>query len=153
MAKLKRIQQIMEMSGIDNLCVVSIPLSSSMMRVSSDFFPPFFRGFCAATTDTIPEIYGIEEVELDEAYEALDTAWLPRASFAIENCSLEIVHRFCLAMEARNNTRPGDESELFVFNITREKGAGVVKRTIVADVRSVFPELPSPHLTTAQESI
>jgi hypothetical protein len=153
MAKLKRVQQIMEMSGIDTLTVVSIPTNSDLLRVSRDFFPPFFKGWCAATTDLIPEIYGIEEVELDEAYEALDTIWLSRASFAIENCPLEMVQRFCLALEARNNTKPDSENELFVFHITRENGTSVAKRTIVADVRSIFPELPSQHLTTSQASI
>jgi hypothetical protein len=152
MAKLERIKQIMEMSGVDTLVVVSIPLTSDLMKVSRDFFPPYFKGWCAATTHQIPELYGIQEMELADAYEALDTVWFSRASFAIVDCPLEMVQRFCLALEARTNTKPDSENELFVFKITLEKGK-VAKRTIVTSVQSVFPELPPPHRTNAQASI
>lgn len=153
MAKRENIKQIMEMSGINTLVVASLPLVSDLTSISRDFFPPYFRGWCAALNVQIPEIYGIDESELDDAYGELDTIWLSRASFAIVNCQMDIVQKCCLQYEARTNTKPGDENELIVFKITLEKGAGVAKRTIVTKVQSVLPELPLPHPTTVQASI
>lgn len=119
MAKLHRVKQIMEVSGIDTLVVISIPLASDLMVVSRDFFPPYFRGWCATTIHQTPKLSGIQEMDLKDAYEeAPGDIWYSRASFAIESCPVETVERFALEYEARTNCQPGDENELIVFSIT-----------------------------------
>lgn len=147
---IQKLFEALKASSRDHLTVISIPLSSDLMDIGRDFFPPYFRGWCASTIHETPETFEVNELELDEVYEELIAdIWFSRVSFMIENCSLETVEQFAREYEARTKCRPGDPNELIVFKISLKPETSLSSEGITTAVLPAPPKLSSLIRTSA----
>jgi hypothetical protein len=146
MTSLRTVPEIFETSGADTVIANAIPLTSDLLDFSQDYFPPFFRGFCACAVPHL-SVSAIEEIEIPEiAYVEPDMiARVPRVIFMVEDCPLEIVQKFTQAYEGRHATGAGDDNELIVLNLSRVSVIYVPHSSTSAAEQPVAPELPIAH--------
>ena len=112
-------KSILEASGSEQLLAIAISYECGLMNVDLDYFPLFFRGFAFMQHP---------DVRVTEIGDALppEAATSPKAIFAIENCPLETVQRFCKEYETRTNCAPDTENELIVLQISATQSAAAL---------------------------
>ena len=154
MTSLRTVPEIFETSGVNTLVAIAIPITCALMDFGEDYFPPYFRGWCASAVPDL-RVSSIEEIEVPEvAYVGADLiAGVPRVIFMVEDCPLEIVQNFSQAFEDRNAVGPGDDNELIVLNISRESVIYVPQSSTSATEQPVAPELSIANPPNAQASI
>lgn len=118
------VESLLQASGLETLNTIAIPHTSHLLAFDPDYFPSYFRGWCAATGLDV-QVLEVQDVGLPTA--AYDTphlvASLPRASFAVMGCAFDILEDFCKKYEARLAIGSGDADELIVLRISLEPGS------------------------------
>ena len=143
--------QLLEKSGLDSVVAISVPISKDVMMMGVNVFPMYFISWAFWTQITDAKVTEVEDQIPPDLMDTPGDSQIPRAMFAIENCSFEDVQQFARTWEKLHAIAPNDPRELIVMEILREPAKDDLHQdtTVTAQTAAAasVPQFP----TNAQE--